>query len=407
MAIQTSDIKWKKSEEVSDDPTNGGGMSSSDVTSAYLPDISGAQRLAGHTRYRKLFAKQEDADGNGHVNLTLNAAKCYLKNLSPAEDYFRLYAGDDSDVQSAAAGYAGWAGVGSLVADYATGVAQILADCENNDGFEDGAQLILFDAQNPTTIFEIIDITTVTWISNQATINLGANLQRDWDRAAIEFSAPTTVTTTSIGKVGIDLGAVDSKVGMFVRITAGPGAGQIRRITANTTEIMSVNYAWDPLDMPTVGSTVEIISTVVAQLIDLGDLVAYWSAWVETNVHAGTFDEATYPLQLFPVGSTSDDFTIQFTAPGICNVLDGAATVIATGVDISTAASIKPANGASFYFELDCAGFDLAANWDVGDSITFTTKHSAAGFWIKHVTPAGAAAHAGNRWDIGIAGDTA
>ena len=412
MAIVASEIKWKTSAVQSDavPTTNGGGMTSTAIPSTYFPDVKGSERISGITRYRKGYVKQENVSG-GYVGLTLNNAKIYLRAISAADDYFRLAAATDNyttftwDVQDPdAEAITSWSGVGTLDQDIETGFLSIDVEAENPDGFAPTAEIVIFNSADPTD-FEIAIISTVNWTGNIATLGLQNPILFNWPRAYITFTGATTITSTSIGKTGIDLGAVNSRANQLIRVLSGPGAGQTRRIISNTTEVATINYGWDPLDMPTGASTVEIVGTVVSQLIPVGNIVASSANWAESNSNGGIYNEGTYPVKLFPVGTTADGYTIQFTALNICNVIrDSDGQTLQTGVNITTT-NPKPANGGSYYFELDRGGF--AGTWTTGDSLYFTTKHSATGFWVKHITPASSDPHAGVMWDVGVIGDTA
>ena len=69
----------------------------------------------------------------------------------------------------------------------------------------------------------------------------GSNPLGNWKLAPV--SAPDTHTATTIGKTG--LGMVSGEmVGHFVIITSGTGAGQSRRIAANTSTVMTVANAF-------------------------------------------------------------------------------------------------------------------------------------------------------------------
>jgi len=141
--------------------------------------------------------------------------------------------------------------------------------------------------------------------------------------------------------------------------------------------------------------------TTVATAIELPDLATAQSGWSETST-SGTYDESTYPLTLYNAGTVSDDWTITFTSASAFTVAGAATGSLGAG---SIAADFKPANGGSYYFELDKDGW--GGTWAVGETITFTTTHAGQGFWVKEVVPAGAAAYSNNTFNLTWQGDAA
>lgn len=413
MSITANDIKWKQAEENSDLSSNGGRMTAAAVTAGLLRDITGAERAAGVTLYRKLFAKQEQSDVDGKVDLSLLSSKAYLKHITPAGDRILLAAGTATDTQSAAEGYTGWAGVGTLDIDEVLGATEIdvYPDGGQQEGFADPTTIVIFKADDPNVI-QFIPVTGAVWNAGSSTytLTLQNSLAYDFPRAAVSVANPNIITSSSFGKTTANFGLTNSKVGLFARVTAGPGLGQIRKIVSNTTTICNIDYPWNPLDMPDATSTIEIISTFVATTVSLGTIVASFDGWGESSV-AGTFDEATYPPELFPAGCISSQYQIEFTALNtaqVRRVYDN--TVILTNVDISVGQRVEgnyiaPGTVGQYAFRLALLGF--TGDWDVGDTITFTTHASAKSVWMKVIAGANIDAYGGNPWDIGLAGDTA
>lgn len=144
------------------------------------------------------------------------------------------------------------------------------------------------------------------------------------------------------------------------------------------------------------------LSTIVASVIDYGDLVASYSNWSETNIHDGTYDESTYPLVVYNVGTVEDEWTLTFTGPGAFSVSGLRTGFIGTG---TTSNGFQPVNGSSYYFKLEKEGW--ADTWDVGDSINFKTHHAAVPIWVKEVVPAGIDDYYGNDPRIHVYGESA
>lgn len=324
MPITVNDIRFKQAQTNSDAASNGGRMATADATPSLFPNVTGQERVAGLTRYRKEFVKNEQASASGEKDLTFVAVKAGLASLSTAQDHFRLAVGDDTDVQTDAGGYANWAGVGTLAADVTAGVTQqIVVDCEEADGFQDGDQIRIDDGVND----EFLTIESVSWGVNQATLTLGGS----------NFTQHS--------------------------YTAGVG-------------------------------------TIVSAVISLGDIVCASAGWVE-NSAGGSYDETIYPLILYPVGTVTEDWTLTFTSVTNFEVTGSIAGYVGNG---SISSDFQPANGASYYFKLQSAGW--GGTWSLGDTITFSTQHSAKALWVVEIVPAGIDSHAANQVSLWVIGDT-
>jgi len=135
-------------------------------------------------------------------------------------------------------------------------------------------------------------------------------------------------------------------------------------------------------------------NSLVSGVVDLGNLIAAVSAWVETSA-SGTYDESTYPVSVNNVGTVSDDWTLTFTGATTFTVSGANTGSVGSG---STAADFQPVNAnvgtGDYYFEIDASGW--GGTWTIGDTVTFTTTHSSAGFWIKEVVPASTSARTSN-----------
>ena len=132
-------------------------------------------------------------------------------------------------------------------------------------------------------------------------------------------------------------------------------------------------------------------NSLVSGVIDLGDLVASTSLWVETSV-SGTYDESTYPVTVNNMGTVDDTWTLEFT---------GATTFTVTGTNSgsvgsgTTASDFSPINTlvgtGDYFFTILAAGW--GSTWAIGDTVTFATGHSSAGWWGKEIAPASTPAY--------------
>jgi len=320
MTIIASDIEFYKAATNNDQAGNGGRISASqivdDVLNNLFPNVTSAERVAGLTRYRKMFLRNENAE-----ELILYHTDIWIGTRSTGDDYFRLHEGTDTDTQTDAEGYSDWAGSGLLDVLGSIGDPTIDVEYDTNDGVSDGSKIIITDGVNSEE--NEVDGAPV-WVGNVATLTLSNALGFDF--------------------------AIGSKV---------------------------------------------------ATMVDLGNVVPSDDSWLETSA-LGTYDEDTYPLTLYNVGSVTDSWTLTFS-DGTNFTVVGAQSGSAGSGDINT--DFKPSNGPSYYFELDKDGW--GGSWVAGDTITFNTVHAGKGVWVKEVVPAGIDSVANNKVVVNWEGESA
>lgn len=135
-------------------------------------------------------------------------------------------------------------------------------------------------------------------------------------------------------------------------------------------------------------------NSLVATVVELGDLEASTSGWTETTV-SGTYDEANYPVLVNNKGTVSDTWTLTFTSATAFTVSGANTGSLGSGSINSDFQPINTEEGSgSYYFQIQSAGW--GGTWAVGETVTFTTTHAAAGVWIKEVVPASCAAKTSN-----------
>jgi len=415
MAILQSEIKTYKSAVVDDTGANGGGKSAVAVDSAYFPDITGAERTSGLERYRKEFVANENKDGvTDQVNLVLFSARAFLKKLTGGEDYFRIFAEQtDDDDQTAAAGYAAaeWCGVATLDVDVTAGLSSFdivteEVDGSGNGGFSPNKSLRIANRLGTIIEYVTLDASAIVWAAGKATITITGALVNAFSRAAHDHTADIFSATT-IGNTAANFGSSSEEVSGLVRIYAGTGAGQIRRIASHTVTALTVAYPFSIT--PDGTSQFEVIDCYVSQVADLSDMKARFFDNLDvedqfTKIDPVHYDEATTPLELYPVGTVNDTWTLTIANSGTEFTVSGASTgALANG---TIGVDYKPANGASFLFNLPGAGWGVVDPSDDGETIIFKTAHSAKGLWVKHIVPAGSAAHGDDRALIGLGGDS-
>ena len=186
MSISASDVKFFKAATNNNTDSNGGVISSTRITTNVLnnlfPNVSNTDRTAGVTRYRKLFMKN---DFSGE--LALRNPKIWIGSKSTSEDYFRLKAGTDTDIQSTADDYTNWAGTGLLASGVGSGESTLLVDFDAANGVYDGSAIHVDDGSNE----EDLDVLTVSWASLQATVTISGELDNS-------YVATTTVVSTML-----------------------------------------------------------------------------------------------------------------------------------------------------------------------------------------------------------------
>ena len=131
-------------------------------------------------------------------------------------------------------------------------------------------------------------------------------------------------------------------------------------------------------------------TTVVSTIVDLDNVEASSSGWTESST-SGTYDETTYPVTTYNVGTVTDSWTLTFSDANNFSIAGTVTGSVGSG-DIST--NCRPINGSSYYFSLDKDGW--GGSWAAGDTVTFNTVHAGKGFWVKEVVPAGIASYSNN-----------
>lgn len=216
MAILKEDLKFYKSSTYNDTANNGGLPSNVAVVNAVseniFPTISQAERLAGSTKYRKLFAKP-DADGA----FPLYNSRVYIENPTLADEAVFIFAGTLSQTQSSLTGNERVYGCGWLDVSVAEGADEIDVRIENADYkiFQTGDKIRI---SNKTSIDdtlhseEVRTIDAISWTGSTATITLDSAL----DNAYLATSNATRVASL------LELGDIKASFDSFV-VTSGAG----------------------------------------------------------------------------------------------------------------------------------------------------------------------------------------
>jgi len=218
MAIIDSELVFYKSTMISDaDPAaNGGRMSADQVVSGVVqnvwPHVFKAERAAGSTKYRKVWAKVDnDAD------LKLYGGRIFLDAPTPGDDYVVFFAAGRRDTQADITGSERIYGSAPLKADVAAGANTIQVTCEDASIvgiFQAGDTIRITDKATPdaTTGNEeelVIDavsvagadvtITTATPLANSYTVAAGGRVSSVLLTGDVQASFDNWVETSTAG----------------------------------------------------------------------------------------------------------------------------------------------------------------------------------------------------------------
>lgn len=181
--MQDSDLKLYKSLVITDTSINGDRVSYTEVVDNVLnnlfPNVSAEERAAGGSRLRKAFFR--------NVNASLEAlsnARAMIKEPSTAADFFVLIDGGQRDTQGDLSGSEKQHATGTLQSQANAGNTQIVVN------FDDASETDLADTDllwlygGNGQMFNTVS-GAPSWNGNQATINLGSQLNVDYPAGSI------------------------------------------------------------------------------------------------------------------------------------------------------------------------------------------------------------------------------
>lgn len=141
--------------------------------------------------------------------------------------------------------------------------------------------------------------------------------------------------------------------------------------------------------------------TVISGILPLDDLTPSIANWYESSL-GGAYDESSYPVTLYNIGTISESWTLTFTSSTDFTVTGAIVGSLGSG---STANNFVPVNGSSYYFNLDKDGW--AGSWVAGDVITFNTVHAARSVWAKEIVPVSCGSQANDLCQFKLTGESA
>ena len=366
MPVTASDFKVYKSLVITNTTANGGGISSNEVVDNVVnngfSNVTDAERQAGGTRYRKFFLKNINS-----LNIALLSVAAFLGSISSAADYFQIIAGNDTDTQAEADDYTAWKGTGYLDTGISAGGTSLVVNYETSSGVANAdvcfIRQIKLNLTNVNGVFEDDEKIIETggaygWINNAQSSYLIMNLNKGIEATATIIGSSSGATAT-----------VDS----------------IETLT-EYVDVSNVSWASNQATV-TVSTLVNtyLSGAIVSSLVSLDNLTPALSDWTETST-SGTYDETTYPVILYNIGTVSDDWTLTFSDSSNFSVSGSITGSVGSG---NTGSDFQPAHGASYYFKIASAGW--GGTWADGDTVEFTTIHSARSVWLKETWAAGVA----------------
>jgi len=150
-----------------------------------------------------------------------------------------------------------------------------------------------------------------------------------------------------------------------------------------------------------IGSSFVAEETIVSTILPLNTITPTIIDWLESS-GSGTYNEETYPVILYNIGTITESWTITFISSTEFTVTGAVTGSLGNG---TITGNFVPENIIGYYFNLNRYGW--AGSWTAGDTITFKTTHAAQAVWVKESIPAGAASQIYNLLDVTLLGESA
>ena len=342
MTIQASELKFYRSQVSSDQTSNGGRMSTTEIATGVKnnlwPDVPQSERLAGSTKFRKAFLKVASAD-----NLALIDARIFVETPTPGGDRVLFAAGTQTDTQANLTGSERLYGSGGLDTNASTGATTITVNTEGGSG--DGA----FANGDLIRISDKLTVDAVT--GNAEFIRLAASNAVSWNgtKATLTFDAGQTLT--------------NSYVAASTRVAAVWEAGTIRG-------------AVDTWARSTAAGT--------------------YDGWNGTN------DQPTI-VTTDAIGSIEQTWTITFTSASAFTCVGDTVGSVGGG---NNTTDFEPNNAdfSRPYFTLPFSGW--GGTWASGEMISFKTHPASVALWQKRIIPVNTGSLSGDKVIIGVSGES-
>jgi len=395
MAVTENDVKFYKSETITDGASNGGRMSyvevPNNVKHNLFPRVTKSERENGVTRYRKEFWANRNASNEVAYGLLLA-----IITPSNGDDRFYIKPGTQVDTQGDLTDE-GWLGGGKLNADAAAGATQIQVLFEADD----------YEIPNDRTLV-ITDETNTDFpktANNQYTgenIGTGDGSQTSFsdtlEHPPVKKNSVTVHYTIggtdyegqddgngNITGTHISSGSIDYETG-DISLTFDTAPDNGTAITCDYTErcySFSGNVATINLQNQ-VAHDYSASNTYVGVCIEAGDIEP---SHADVNVTStnGTFDDSQ--MSEDNQGTVYDEWTITFSDSQNFSCSGTYEGDVGTGSITSDFSPTNPNTGKP-YFTIPSGAW--GGSWQAGDTVTFKTYPAAFPIWWKEVVPAGA-----------------
>ena len=347
MPIEPNQIKFMKSQVVSDTSANGGRISSVEIATGVKnnlwPDVPTTERTVGSTKFRKTFIKIASPD-----NLKLINARVFVETPTPSGDRVLLFVADQTNIQSDIADLiTEFFGSGQLNANVNIGDATITVNVEEQTDY-------IF---NPNQLIRISNKTSVDDLAGSEEFVRIKN-----HSSAVSWNGNLVTLTLTTGTT-MDNAYLASNT----RVASVIEAGDIWAHTDNWgLSSSSGTFAnWN-------GSGIAPVTLTGARMVDF--IAGVEQVWTITFTNSTTFTCVGDTVGAVGGGTISSDF-----APN--------------NPDYS-----RP------YFTLPTALW--GGTWASGNVLTFKTHPAAFPIWEKRIIPPNTAALSGNKVIIGVSGES-
>jgi hypothetical protein len=220
MAVQDNEIKWYKAAVMASGASNGGRMSAVESVSLtknnVWPDIDQAERAVGSTKYRKTFIKTDNSANDGLVN-----PKAFIETPSPGDDSVMIFAGTQTDTESALTGSERTYGAGILNVGVSAGATSIDVTTEGAAflHFQDGDEIRISDQATVLAAgsYEYATISGApTYVGDVATITLASPLANTYTDTVTRVASILALADI---KAAFDTFGVTSASGTYDSVT--------------------------------------------------------------------------------------------------------------------------------------------------------------------------------------------
>jgi hypothetical protein len=296
MAVTNQELAFFKPESVTDDNTNGGKKSTNKIISNTLqnvfPNVFSAERLAGSTKYRKVFCTVQNAANTP----LLGAWSCFF-NTTPGDSYCYFFEATPTDTQADIVGTELKYGTALVSTAVTAGATEVTVTVENselatglNAIYRVGEEVMITDMleYGGAGNTDLVTITNRAVTGNDVTLTVSGinNIDHDYavDSKVISYPAKSSVEAlvdtwdTSATSATIDqsavyadfIGAVEHQITLTMTsntaFTCSSSVVGALEVGATDSEYAPVNGDYSrpfftiPADTITGASTGEVIS---------------------------------------------------------------------------------------------------------------------------------------------------